>query len=78
MIKTYSDQIRDEAAKARVDLKLAFAMARIPESSYYRFKRGEQIRLETANRLMTAISWLDGAVTSVDKYLDGTVGHGDE
>jgi predicted transcriptional regulator len=76
MIRTYADQVKAEAAKARVDLKLAFAMARLPESTYYRFLKGEKIRLETANRLMTAISWLNGAVDPATKHLDGTTGQG--
>lgn len=61
MIQTYSNQVKLEAARASVDLKLAFAMAGMPESSYYRFKRGDEIRLHTAHRLMTAISWLKAA-----------------
>jgi predicted transcriptional regulator len=72
MIKTYTEQVKTEAAKAGVDLKRAFAMARLPESSYYRFKRGEQIRYHTALRVMTAISWLNAEPAI--KYLDGTLG----
>ena len=74
MIKTYTNQVKTEAAKAGVDLKLAFAMAGLPESSYYRFKRGEQIRYHTALRVMTAISWLNAEPDL--KYMDGKLRQG--
>ncbi len=70
MIKTYADQIRLEADRAKVDLKKAFALAGMPESTYYRFLKGEKIRLQTAHRLMTAISWL--RQETQDRVANGT------
>ena len=74
MIKTYTQQVKTEAEKLGVDLKLAFAMAGLPDSSYYRFKRCEQIRYHTALRLMTAISWLNAEPAL--RYMDGKLRQG--
>lgn len=56
-IKSYVEQIKEEAEARGLTLKQAFDLAEVHHSQYYRIKSGlrADIHIDTANRIMEAL-----------------------
>lgn len=62
-INGYLEQLEMQAAAAQLPLKRAFMLAGVPDSTFYRAINGQNLRLDTAQRVAGAIEkWrLDGS-----------------
>lgn len=54
-IQSYIDQLEDLAMAADLPLKRAFMLAGVPDSTFYRVLHGQDLRLDTAQKIAGAI-----------------------
>jgi hypothetical protein len=58
LINSYVLQLQLKAYQYGVDLKSAFKLARVPDSTFYRVKYGQDMRLSTALKVSRALEEL--------------------
>ena len=58
LINSYVLQIELKAYQYEVDLKSAFKLAGLPDSTFYRVKNGQDMRLSTALKVSRALEEL--------------------
>ena len=58
LINSYVLQVELKAYQYKVDLKSAFRLAGLPDSTFYRVKHGQDMRLSTALKVSRALEEL--------------------
>jgi predicted transcriptional regulator len=59
MLHSYIDQLEELALKVELPLKRAFMLAGVPDSTFYRALHGQDLRLDTAQKIAAAIEQWD-------------------
>lgn len=54
-IHSYIDQLEDLSLEVGLTLKRAFMLAGVPDSTFYRVMHGQDLRLDTAQKIALAI-----------------------